>query len=72
MNKFIEALEKMCHGLFTRHEYELLKEFIELNTPTKPQYVFSDEPVCPSCHTPLDGTEAHCDICDQRIDWSEE
>lgn len=47
-----------------------ISEIMEKATPKKPVCVYDDEPLCPNCGEVLDGTEEHCDECDQRIDWS--
>lgn len=48
-----------------------IKEIMEKATPKKPNWIYDDEPLCPNCGDVLDGTEEHCDGCDQRLDWSE-
>ncbi|WP_041137862.1 hypothetical protein [Beduini massiliensis] len=55
---------------FYHSEIFVLQKLIDKVTPTKPYCKDVDEPLCPYCHNPLDGSEAHCEICDQRIDWS--
>lgn len=52
--------------------FDIIKKLIEKPTPKKPYYKDVDEPLCPYCHQPLDGYEEHCEICDQRIDWSDD
>lgn len=48
-----------------------IKGIMEKATPKKPNWIYDDEPLCPYCGEVLDGTEVHCDECDQRLDWSE-
>lgn len=50
-----------------------INDIIEKAIPKKPVYVSGceDEPLCPNCRDILDGTEEHCGLCDQRLDWSE-
>ena len=48
-----------------------IKSIMEKATPKKPNWIYDDEPLCPNCGDVLDGTEEHCDGCDQRLDWSE-
>ncbi len=50
-----------------------IKEIMEKAMAKKPVcfYGAEDEPLCPNCHNVLDGTEEYCEICDQRLDWSE-
>ena len=86
MNKYEIALNWLCDQCFhlkiehgNRCEWvdkckhiERLKELVEKATPMKPIWEYEDEPICPYCREPLDGDEEHCDLCDQRIDWSED
>ena len=46
-------------------------EKLGLATAKKPRWIYDDEPLCPCCGEVLDTTEVHCDVCDQRLDWSE-
>lgn len=46
-------------------------EALEKQTPTKPNYVYEDEPLCPYCGAVLDDCESPCENCNQFIDWSD-
>ena len=78
MNKYQEALDllaiqtdkEIIYQDEINHYVNTLQELIDKATPTKPYYKEADEPLCPYCHNPLDGAEEHCEVCDQRIDWS--
>lgn len=81
MNKYKEAkawLDKInANPQWNRVDIEepalsQLNELFEKTTPKKPIWEYDDEPICPYCREPLDGDEEHCDLCDQRIDWSED
>ena len=87
MNKYQEALD-ILHGVANGNlirettcdyqrdkndEYkDILQELVDKATPKKPHWIYDDEPLCPYCGEVLDGTEEHCDECDQRLDWSDE
>lgn len=83
MNKYQEALDilsclmsRKTEDDYTPFEYRkaqaTLQELVDKATPTKPIWEFDDEPICPYCRSVLDGDEEHCEVCDQRIDWSDE
>lgn len=59
------------HDLKFRENCQKIRETIEKATPKKPNWIYDDEPLCPYCGEVLDGTEVHCDECDQRLDRSE-
>lgn len=44
---------------------------IAVATAEKPIWEYDDEPLCPRCCEVLEDGDAHCESCDQRIDWSE-
>lgn len=54
-----------------REALDLSIELLEKATPKKPNWIYDDEPLCPYCGEVLDGTEEHCDECDQRLDWGD-
>ena len=77
MNKYQEAI-KAIKSNYPPSNYSMLREALDLAiilleraTPKKPNWIYDDEPLCPYCGEALDGTEEHCDGCDQRLDWSE-
>ncbi len=77
MNKYQEAI-KAIKSNYPPSNYSMLREALDLAiilleraTPKKPNWIYDDEPLCPNCGDVLDGTEEHCDGCDQRLDWSE-
>lgn len=77
MNKYQEAI-KAIKSNYPPSNYSMLREALDLAiilleraTPKKPNWIYDDEPLCPNCGEVLDGTEEHCDGCDQRLDWSE-
>lgn len=78
MNKYQEAI-KAIKSNYPPSNYSMLREALDLSiellekaTPKKPHWIYDDEPLCPYCGEVLDGTEEHCDECDQRLDWSDE
>lgn len=46
-------------------------EALEKMTPTKPNWIYEDEPMCPNCGEIMDDGENPCECCNQLIDWSE-
>lgn len=40
-------------------------------TPTKPNWVYDDEPLCPYCQAVIEDGDVMCENCHQLIDWSE-
>lgn len=82
MNKYQEALDRLISNIGVarcnyrksgeaKENVRTLQELIDKATPKKPHWIYDDEPLCPYCGEVLDGTEEHCDECDQRLDWSE-
>lgn len=51
---------------------DTLQKLIDKATLKKPYHKDPDEPLCPYCHNPICEPEGHCEVCDQRIDWSDE
>ncbi len=49
-------------------EFKALKEKAE---PKKPNYIYSDEPLCPYCQMILDDGDEYCE-CGQRLDFGKE
>lgn len=52
-------------------ENDGLREKLAIATNKKPVWIYDDEPLCPNCSEVLDDGCEHCDMCDQRIDWSD-
>lgn len=50
---------------------EVAIEALEKMTPTKPNWIYEDEPMCPNCGEIMDDGENPCECCNQLIDWSE-
>ena len=46
-------------------------EALERMTPTPPNWIYEDEPLCPHCGEVMDYGESPCEYCNQMIDWSE-
>lgn len=44
---------------------------LKKHTPTKPDWVYDDEPLCPYCQCVLEEYEEVCGECTQLIDWSD-
>lgn len=44
---------------------------LEKQTPTKPNWIYDDEPLCPYCQEVIEDGDVICDSCHQLIDWSE-
>ena len=68
-NHFKDQLE-----IFGGEHHEAMKaaiEALEKMTPTKPNWIYEDEPMCPNCGEIMDDGENPCECCNQLIDWSE-
>lgn len=50
---------------------KLAIEALKKQTPTKPNWVYDDEPLCPYCQEVIEDGDAICENCHQLIDWSE-
>lgn len=44
-------------------------EALEKMTPTPPNWIYEDEPLCPHCGEVMDDGENPCECCNQLIDW---
>lgn len=44
---------------------------LKKHTPTKPNWLYDDEPLCPYCQCVLEEYEEVCGECTQLIDWSD-
>ena len=53
------------HDVVTTVVFNVLKK----HTPTKPYWVYDDEPLCPYCHCVVEEYEEVCRECTQLIDW---
>ena len=50
---------------------QLAIEALEKHTPQKPNWLYDDEPYCPTCQCALREYEEVCGECTQLIDWGE-
>lgn len=57
-----------------RNYLEVLQELVDKETPKKPikkLYGHYKCPVCDNCWDPRDWKSKYCELCGQRLDWSE-
>lgn len=70
----IDGKENRCDGCnlykISLNINEIMDTLMK-HTPTKPNWVYDDEPLCPYCQSVLDEYEEVCEECTQLIDWSE-
>lgn len=50
---------------------ELAIEALKKQIPTKPNWIYNDEPLCPYCQEVIEDGDVICESCHQLIDWRE-
>lgn len=66
--------ENKIYGIASRGYLEVLQELVDKETPKKPikkLYGHYKCPVCDNCWDPRDWKSKYCELCGQRLDWSE-
>ena len=50
-----------------------LQELVEKETPKKVEYYYCDDGYgsCPKCHWVLEHERSYCEVCGQKLDWSD-
>lgn len=74
MNKYQQALNNCVNRWAPSKDWNLLKDLVEKATPKKPIQKAAGRKVCPNCERSIarEVSPRYCNICGQRLDWSEE
>lgn len=65
----LKDMESVFKGDSTSQAVNMAIEALEKMTPTPPNWIYEDEPLCPNCGEVMDDGENPCECCNQLIDW---